>query len=107
MGGKPSVIEEAPSSPKSPRVAPVASGDETPVPALLKKMIADTLEELRKNSDDTKQRNTINAIEAIVDNRSRRTEKTITALEIELAEMRKTQHEIVVMLQTLLDQQQS
>ena len=70
-------------------------------------MIADTLEELRKNSDDTKQRNTINAIEAIVDNRSRRTEKTITALEIELAEMRKTQHEIVVMLQTLLDQQQS
>ena len=77
--------------------------------AKLNKMITEALNDLKKDkADDPNRINyTINAVEAIVDNRARTTEKTITALKAELAEMRKTQQEILAKLQTLIDQQQS
>ena len=76
MGAKQTKEDETPTSPKSPRVSPVdhASGETAEsVPALLDK------------------------------HRARTTEKTITALKTELAEMRKTQQEILAKLQTLID----
>ena len=80
-------------------------GETTVKHARLNKMITEAHDDLKKDkADDPNRINyTINAVEAIVDNRARTTEKTITALETELAEMRKTQQEILAKLQTLIE----
>ena len=89
MGAKQTKEDETPTSPKSPRVAPVdiTSGGETPVPALFNY--------------------TINAVDAIVDNRSRRTEQNLRVelaatqqrLEAELAATRKELSDMMALLE--------
>ena len=70
--------------------------------AKLKRMIAEVLDDAKKDkADDPNRLNyTINAVEAIVDNRSQRTETRITALETKI-------DTLTAMIQTLLDNQQS
>jgi hypothetical protein len=82
MGGKQSLEEgddiAIPRSPTSPRVLPVDDG------------------ETSKADDPNRLNYTINAVEAIVDNRSQRTETRITALETKIDTLK-------VMIQKLLD----
>ena len=68
----------------------------------LNRMITEALDDAKKDkADDPNRLNyTINAVEAIVDNRSQRTETRITALETKI-------DKLTAMIQTLLDNQQS
>ena len=70
--------------------------------ARLNKMLTEALDDAKKDkADDPNRLNyTINAVEAIVDNRSQRTETRITALETKI-------DKLTAMIQTLLDNQQS
>ena len=116
MGATQTKEDETPTSPKSPRVSPVdiASGDVTPVPALFNQItgkINEVLDVLKKDkADDPNRINyTINAVEAIVDNRSQRTEQNLREmaatqqrLEAELAETRKELSEMKSEMMALL-----
>ena len=68
----------------------------------IKESITEALDEAKSDkADDPNRLNyTINAVEAIVDNRSQRTETRITALETKI-------DTLTAMIQTLLDNQQS
>ena len=143
MGAKQTKEDETPTSPKSPRVSPVdiASGDETPVPALLdkeasrgeealtpksdvsvksraddadanspsdsapgraasQKMITEALDEAKNDkADDPNRINyTINAVEAIVENRTRGLGAELAATRKELSE---TQQQLEKMMELL------
>ena len=123
MGAKQTKEDETPTSPKSPRVSPVdIASDETPVPALLdistidedsiKKSITAALDEAKSDkADDPNRINyTINAVDAIVDNRSRRTEQNLRVelaatqqrLEAELAATRKELSETQQQLEKMM-----
>jgi len=120
-GAKQTKEDETPTSPKSPRVAPVdhASGDdETPVPALLdKKDFSRDDEELSPKSDGSaKSRHDDTEAASPLDEEPGRAASqrssllrrlsSIEALEIELAATRKeltaTQQEIVALLRSLV-----
>ena len=68
----------------------------------IKKSITEALDEAKSDkADDPNRLNyTINAVEAIVDNRSQRTETRITALETKV-------DNLTAMIQQLLDKEQS
>ena len=70
--------------------------------ASIKKRITEALDDLKKDkSDDPNRLNyTINAVEAIVENRSQRTEQN---LRTELAAMEKKIDKLTAMIQKLLD----
>ena len=107
MGGKQSLEEtDAPASPRSPtspRVLPVDG--ETSMSAVQDKDASrgsDALDDAKKDkSDDPNRLNyTINAVEAIVENRTRK-------LEAELAATREKIDTLTAMIQKLLDKEQS
>ena len=72
--------------------------------ARLTRMITDALDDLKKDkADDPNRLNyTINAVEAIVENRSQRMERRIESLETELAATRKELSEMMALLQRLV-----
>ena len=71
----------------------------------IKKSITEALDDAKKDkADDPNRLNyTINAVEAIVENRSQRTERRIDALEIELAATRKELSETQQQLEKMME----
>jgi len=135
MGAKQTKEDETPTSPKSPRVSPVdhaSRGDETPVPALLDKLITETapiasrlpkwmlptnnkksinksitdaLDEAKKDkSDDPNRINyLINRVDAAVRYGTQQTERSIGEMETRVAALEDSLAQVAATQQEIID----